>query len=268
MTGSRYIAVVLLFSFLGGLAKVIGGILYGSKALFVDALTCIANFAALIATIYFYRVSRRPPDLDHHYGHYKLGFGGAIVSVLAYSFVAGIVVSRLSTLQPYRVEIGAPVFALLGFVFYLIAIVTAKRISGFFTPYSMFTVSELIESLVVIAASLAGALYSYLVDYFGAAVLAAYIFVELYGTTKDLIVELSDIAPPPRYVEDIKRFLESIGLRVESIKVRRIHPRLYHGDIVVSVEPGCSLEELREELRRVKRELYKRFMLDASIEIT
>ncbi len=261
------IALVLLLVFLGGLVKIIGGIIYGSKALYVDALTCIANFIALIATIYYYRVSLLPPDLDHHYGHYKLGFGGALISVMAYSFVAGLVVSRLYTIEPYEVRIGAPIFALLGFILYGLAIIVARRISEFFGPYSVFTVSELIESIVVIAASLAGALFSYFIDYIGALILAAYIFIELYDTSKDLLVGLSDIAPPKSYVESIKRFLESKGFIVEQIKVRRIHSNLMHGDIAVSVSDRYTIHEVKKLIKELKKELLNKFELDASIEI-
>jgi len=261
------IALVLLLAFLGGLVKIIGGFIYGSKALYVDALTCIANFIALVSTIYYYKLSLLPPDLDHHYGHYKLGFGGALISVMAYSFVAGLVISRLYTIEPYEVRIGAPVFALLGFILYGLAIIVARRISEFFGPYSIFTVSELIESIVVITASLAGALFSYFIDYIGALILVAYIFIELYSTSRDLLVSLSDIAPPKSYIESIKRFLESKGFIVDQIKVRRIHTNLMHGDIVISVSDHYTVDEIRELIKELKKDLLSKFKLDASIEI-
>ncbi len=261
------VALVLVLAFLGGLVKIIGGLLYGSKALYVDALTCIANFVALIATIYYYRVSLLPPDLDHHYGHYKLGFGGALVSIMAYSFVAGLVISRLYSLEPYEVEIKAPLFALIGFILYGLAIIVARRISEFFGPYSVFTVSELIESIVVIVASLAGALYSYLIDYIGALVLTIYIFIELYDTSKDLLGYLSDTAPPKTYVESIIGYIESRGFHVKQIKVRRIHSKLIHGDIVISLPSQYTIDEVREIIKDLKSELLQKYHLDASIEL-
>ncbi len=265
----RYLVIlVLLLSFLGGFVKIVGGILYGSRALFVDAMTCIANFVALAATIYFYRVSLLPPDRDHHYGHYKLGFGGAMVSVLAYSFVAGIVVVKLASFREYSVEIEAPLFAVLGFLFYASSILLSKRISEFFLPYAVFTVSELIESIVVIISSLMGALYSYLIDYIGALVLTTYLFIELYDITKDIIKNISDIAPPANYVDEVKSFIESRGFKVASIKIRKIHTNLYHGDIVLKpINKIMDYEELVKQLKNLKQELLKKYRLDASLEI-
>ena len=97
----RKLYVVLGFSALGGFFKIFGGVVYGSRALFVDALTSIANFIAAYATIYYYKVSKRPPDIDHHYGHYKLGFGGTLVSLITYSFVAGLVISELYNVNEF-----------------------------------------------------------------------------------------------------------------------------------------------------------------------
>lgn len=261
------VMLVLILALLGGLVKIIGGITYGSKALYVDALTCIANFIALIATIYYYKISLLPPDLDHHYGHYKLGFGGALISVMTYSFVAGLVVSKLYTTEPYKVHIGAPVFALLGFIFYGLAIIVSRRISEFFSPYSVFTISELIESVIVIVASLAGALFSYFIDYIGALILATYIFIELYDISKDLLIDLSDIAPPKSYIESVKEFLESRGYIVKQIKIRRIYSNLMHGDIIILLPDRYTVKEAKELINELKKELLNKFKLDASIEI-
>ncbi len=263
----RYLIIlVLMLSFSGGFVKIVGGIFYGSKALFVDAMTCIANFIALTASIYFYKVSLLPPDRDHHYGHYKLGFGGAIISILAYSFVAGIVVMNLISFKEYQVRIEAPFLAILGFIFYSLAIVVARKISEFLTPYTVFTVSELLESLVVIASSLAGALYSYLIDYIGAIILATYLFIELYSVARDVIMNISDIAPPTKYINNVREFIESQGFKVKSIKIRRIHSRLYHGDIVLVPRNNIDYKELIKKVKELKTDLMKKFSLDASIE--
>jgi len=259
---------VLGFSAIGGFFKIFGGVVYGSRALFVDALTSIANFIAAYATIYYYRVSRKPPDIDHHYGHYKLGFGGTLVSLISYSFVAGLVVAELYKIEPYRVSINATLFAILGFIFYYLAIAVAKRSGEFFKPYSVFTVSELIESTIVILASLAGALYTYLIDYVGALILASYIFIEIYDTGKVLLENISDIAPSRNYVDDIKKTVEKYGFRVLKIKARKVHDNLWHGDIFLeSTNENITIKELKDKIRNLKKELLRKYRLDATVEI-
>lgn len=263
----KAIMVVLVLSLLGGIVKVVGGVFYGSKALLVDALTSIANFVALLATVHYYRKSLMPPDEDHHFGHARLGFGGALVSALAYSFVAGVVVVDLSLTTTYRVSILAPVFAIAGFVFYLGAILVASRISYFFSPYTMFTVSELIESAIVISASIGGALYSFYIDYTGAIILAAYIFYEVYDVVKDMFYYLSDIAPPTRLVEGVKEVIEAKGYGVERIRVRTILKNTYHGEAVIVVPKDMSAGEVARVIRDIAGEVKKRYNVDLIITI-
>ncbi|HDI02268.1 MAG TPA: cation transporter, partial [Ignisphaera sp.] len=192
----RVLVLIVMLSIIGGLFKILGGIIYGSKSLFVDAMTSIANTFAIIVTVYFFRISFIPPDKDHPYGHYRLALGGPITTIAAYSFVFGIALMDLieTAGRSYTVSIYAPIMAVLGFVVYAIAIALAKKMGGVFTTYARFTVSELIESSTTIATSLAGALLSYLVDFAGAIALLAYLFKELVGNTREVIAHISDFA--------------------------------------------------------------------------
>ncbi len=257
--GRFMLVAILLFSGLGGLVKILGGVLYGSRALLVDALTSIANFVSIIATIYYYHKSLLPPDLDHHYGHHRLGFGGAFTTIIAYSFVAGLSVWELLSIEPYRVSLLAPVYAFIGLVFYAIAIVLAKRAGEYFAPYAVFTVSELIESVTVIIASLLGSVYYYLIDYIGAFVIVGYLFYELYDIARDFIKVMSDIAPEPGLVKNIRREIESMGPKVISVRLRMLRKNYYQGDIIIHVDPSMSVREahrIADEIERVLREKY------------
>ncbi len=261
------LAAILLFSGLGGAVKIVGGVFYGSKALFIDALTCIANFVSIIATIYYYRKSLLPPDLDHHYGHHRLGFGGAFTTIMAYSFAAGLSIWELSSLEPYRVSPMAPFYAFLGFIFYAIAIFLSKRAGEYFAPYAVFTVSELIESVTVIVASLLGSVYSYLIDYAGAVVIVGYLFYELYDIARDFIKVMSDIAPEPSLVKNIRREVEEMGLKVISIRLRMIRRGYYQGDIVIRVDPSMNVEEAHRVADEVEKRLKEKYNVDVIVHV-
>ncbi len=259
--------LVVVASTMGAIVKLLGGIVYGSKALFVDAMTSIANLIALVATIYYYTKTMIPPDLDHHFGHHRLGFAGALVTLIAYSFVAGIVVVDLSGTEPYIVSIYAPLYAVLGLIFYSIAIIVSKSISEYFTPYSLFTVSELIESATVILASLLGSMYSYIIDYGGAIVITIYLFYELYETTRDMVKVLSDIAPPPHIVDEVRRSIEKWNVKVEKVRLRMIKEGYYQGDIVVRLPPNITVEEAHNITDKIERELKEKYNVEATIHV-
>ena len=261
-----YAAAAVAFSLIASAVKIAGGVLFGSRALFVDALTCVANAVAVLGTVYYYRASLHPPDEDHHYGHYRIGFTGVLVTLVAYSFVAGLSVARLAAFESYTVSIYAPATATAGFVLYLASVLASRKVGGFFAPYALFTVSELMESTVVIASSLAGALYSFLIDYAGAVAITAYIFYEVYETLRDVSVRISDVAPPPELLDVLYKELEGAGFLVKRARVRLVSEGVYHGDVVVVADPSISIREVHERLEKVEESLRKHG-LDVSIHV-
>ncbi|HDI02318.1 MAG TPA: cation transporter [Ignisphaera sp.] len=265
--GTVLLVLVVLLALIGGLLKIIGGLLYGSRSLLVDALTSFANIAALLFTLYYYRLSTMPPDTDHPFGHYRLGVGGKIAVMISYSFVAGIAISELLTSTHYTVSLYSVYFALLGFIVYLGVIYVARLIGGIFKTYSAFTVSELIESIVVILAALGGAVISYLIDYTGAILLTLYIFYEIKETFSEAIVIISDTAPSSDLIRRINEVVGKYGLKVIRSRIRFLEPGRYHGDIKVSIPRDINIDELIKILRSLKKELYEELGVDASIEI-
>ncbi len=264
---SGILVAVLIFSAAGGVIKVLGSYFYGSKALLVDALTSIANFVVAYATVRYYLISRLPPDEDHHYGHYKLGFGGALVSLIAYSFVAGVVVMELKDLAPYVVDIRSTYFAVAGFATYLVAILVARRGGTYFLAYSTFTITELIESSVVIVASYAGATLSYLIDYLGAVALTTFIAYELLSTGRDLLRDLSDVAPPEEFMSRVRSVISELGFEATEVKVRKISADLWHGDLKLRPKEVGNVSELIGRVEELKRKLSKELNLEVTVEL-
>ncbi|MEM0342621.1 MAG: cation transporter, partial [Desulfurococcus sp.] len=99
--------VILIAGTIGSMLKILGGILYGSNTLFVDALTSIANMIALLVVIWSRRVTTIPPDSDHHFGHERFEYIGVLVMIITYGFVAGISITRLYYVREYSVELNA-----------------------------------------------------------------------------------------------------------------------------------------------------------------
>jgi len=262
LTGRALLAVLLL-SLAGSTAKIAGGLFYGSRALLVDALTSFANIVAAVATIYYYKLSRVPPDADHPFGHYRLGYVGVLVTMVAYGYVAGIASAELAYSREYTVEIEAVYSAVAGFILYGLAVLLSLRIGGFMKAYGFFTVSELYESAVTIAAATAGALYTYLVDYAGAVGLTAYIVYELVHVGRETIHSITDKSAPPSLLSEVRELIEKSGYRVTSLRVRYIDPGTYHGD--ARIAPATPQPKPVDEVKRALREKYG---LDIALETT
>jgi len=252
---SILIAVMLALSILGAVVKTLGGLLYGSKALFVDALTCFANIVALIAVIYFSKMSLLPPDTDHPYGHYRLGYAGVLITLISYSYVAGIATSSILISERYTVEFNSVIFAVAGFLIYSIVILLSRMLGGHYRSYGIFTVSELVESVVVIIASLGGSLVSYIIDYIGAVILTSYIFYEIYEEGKEMFEMLADTAPPQKFIEITRQAFQKEGFNVLNIRLRRTAYNLIHGDVLIEIDTSKPYGFYEEKFMKIKEEL-------------
>lgn len=246
--------------------KIAGGVLGGSKSVFVDALTSIANSLAIVLTLRFFRAGMEPPDGDHHYGHHRLTLGGPISTLMLYSFVAGVVVLDLvnSAGKGYEVSYEAPLFAAVAVIPYGIAVLVARS-RPLTAGYASFTAVELVESATSITSSACGALVSHLIDYFGAVALTSYLFVELAKSFRDVIAIVSDVAPR----EVVDKIIESArkhGLEVDRLRVRRVLEDVYQGDMVVKLSPDARLEEAHAMVDAVEGELRSRG-IDVSIHV-
>lgn len=135
----------------------------------------------------------------------------------------------------------------------------AKKAGEYFAPYAIFTVSELMEGITVIIASFLGSVYYYLIDYIGAFVIVGYLFYELYDIARDFIKVMSDIAPEPGLIKNIKREIERMGPRVISVRLRMLRENYYQGDIIIRVNPSMSIGEahrIADDIERILREKY------------
>jgi len=82
MSWSLGIAVVLLG------AKVTAAVITGSSAIYSDAAESVVHVLAVIFAVWALRISLKPADEDHHFGHEKAeflsaGFEGSMISVAA-----------------------------------------------------------------------------------------------------------------------------------------------------------------------------------------
>lgn len=113
--------VVLVSGLIASLLKIAGGVLYGSNTLFVDAATSFANIISLFTTLAFNRITVIPPDSDHHFGHERYEYAGILSTLIVYSFVAGVALSRLYFVKEYIVLPEATLYAILAMAIYSIA---------------------------------------------------------------------------------------------------------------------------------------------------
>jgi cation diffusion facilitator family transporter len=97
---SRVAAISVLASAGMATAKLVVGLTIGSVALVSEALHSSVDVVATVITWLVVRVSDRPADAEHHYGHGKLESVSALgVIALLYVLAGGILVESYSRLR-------------------------------------------------------------------------------------------------------------------------------------------------------------------------
>lgn len=239
---SSRLAVFVVFIITGAAVKTLGALESGSRALLVDALTCFSSLAGLIAVLYYLRLSSSPPDMDHPYGHTRLRYGGIVVSLAVYMFAAGVSVAAvIAGIEGYSVSITAVPVAIIGALFYGLAIAIGRRLDPVIMIYSGFTVSELLESAISAISSLLGSLISYVYDLVGAIIILAYIVRESIEAHHYLMRMVSDIAPEKlRCMFDEEARLR--GLEPIRVRLRMLDEYTCIGDAIVKPPRDMSPE--------------------------
>ncbi len=81
--GERYLALIATGSIAVAIAvlviKYIASQITGSAALYSDALESIVNVLTAIAALVAVKISARPPDKSHNFGHHKIEYVSAVV---------------------------------------------------------------------------------------------------------------------------------------------------------------------------------------------
>jgi divalent metal cation (Fe/Co/Zn/Cd) transporter len=248
--------ILTALAILAGLFKIIGGVIYSSKAVTVDAATSIGNILAIGIVNRYYKLSKLPPDKDHHYGHIRLAFGGDVYTLMIYSFVAGLLTIDLiqGLSARYQVSFYASIYSAIGTVLYAIVIFLSIRIGRILELYSRVSVIELIEGLTATSAALAGAFISYLIDLVGGFGLYLYLIIELLRSSRKLIIEISDRSSD-RVLREIIDIAEKYEVVVKSVKVREVYADHFYSDIVIGVPADLSVREAHDIIDKIERRL-------------
>src|SRR6266705_3722643 len=89
-------------------AKTVVGLATGSLAILSEAAHSLIDLAATVMTYFAVRISGKPADAEHHYGHGKVESVSALIETALLFVLAGVViweaVKRLMSAQPPEVE--------------------------------------------------------------------------------------------------------------------------------------------------------------------
>ena len=246
------------------LAKAVVGFFSGSLAILSEAAHSFIDFLATVMTYFAVRVSGKPADEEHHYGHGKVESVAALAETALLFLLSGVVIweaaRRLIGAEGHAVEATVWAFAVIAmsiavdfFRASLLYRVAAETSSEALEADALHFGSDMWSSLAVLA-GLGGVWMGYpWADAAAALVVALFVILAGWRLAIRTVASLTDEAPPgiAREITDIASRIPGV-VDVERIRVRRSGPTLFV-DLVLAVSRTLPLDRVVELKAEVVR---------------
>jgi cation diffusion facilitator family transporter len=259
------------------LAKAIVGFATGSLAILSEAAHSLIDLGATVMTYFAVRVSGKPADEEHHYGHGKIESVTALAETALLFLLSGVVIweatQRLVASQGHVVEATAAAFA----------VMVVSVVVDFFRARLLYrvaheTASEALEadalhfssdmwSSIAVLIGLAGVAFALpWADAAAALIVALFVCLAGWRLGRRTIDTLTDTAPPG--VADTVRRLAARAsgvVAVERVRVRPVGDKLFV-EIMAAVSRTLPLDRV-ESLKTQVAGLIRSGLPRAEVEV-
>lgn len=258
-------------------AKLIAGSMLHSSSLTADGFNNISDIVANIAVLIGLRMARKPADIDHKFGHWKIEDLASLITSLIMFFVGlDVLFETVQKIISKQVTAIDPLGAIVGFIsaiimtgVYLFNKKLAKRAnSKALEAAAKDNLSDAITSLGTSIAIIASALNYPLVDQLVAIIITFFILKTAYDIFMESSFSLSD-GFDESLLQDYKQAILEIPkiTQVKSQRGRTYGSNIYL-DIILEMNPDLSVYESHEIADQVEEMLMERFgIFDIDIHI-
>jgi cation diffusion facilitator family transporter len=236
-------------------AKAVVGAMSGSLALLSEAAHSLIDLGATVMTYFAVRISGKPADAEHHYGHGKVESVSALIETALLFVLAGVVIweatKRLMSAEPPEVEATPWAFAVIAlsivvdFLRARLLYRTAEKTSSHaLEADALHFDSDMWSSLAVLVGLLGIALGYAWADSVAAVAVSVLICIAGWRLGRRTIGTLTDTAPAgaaDKITAAITHIPGVVG--VERLRVRQVGEVLFV-DLVVAVSRTLPLDRV------------------------
>ena len=245
--------------------KLLIGFIFGSISLIADGFDSVLDIVSAVIVGIGEKISRKPPDQDHPFGHQKFQQLSSLVivftMVVSSYFIAEESINRLISAVPYKLEIWILVAAIvslggkLGISLALLKI-GRKMQSPVYVANAKNYRTDAIASVFVIIAYIGTQFDVWWLDPACAFVIVALILYTGYEISKMSLPELLDKGPSEEVKEELRQIVLSFP-EVKEVHIIRLRSvlGLFTGDFHILVDPSLSIHEAHEISEKVKKKL-------------
>lgn len=246
----------LIVNVLLTVGKILAGILFSSQTILADGLHSGSDLVTDFAVLLGLRVSDRPADQNHHYGHHRVSslvalfVGAALLGAAAWIAYEAIITLKVPdkavhSLVPLSMAILSIVLKEL--LYQLTRIVGQRNRDASLIANAWHHRSDAFSSIAA-AAGLAGVYFGgpdwAFLDHLTAAILAAFLAVVAVKIVYSSAADLLDQAPDPAMLASIADVVASTHgvISYHAFRARQIGGRV-HMDIHIQVNPDLTVRE-------------------------
>lgn len=262
--------------------ELVAGVLFGSAALFMDALATAIDIATSLFLILSFKLANKPPDKNHPFGHGRLEpLAGLQLGIFLIALGIGMAVYQISNavkqdysvINPFLWIIPLSATILFEICFQFIMRAARKEHSPALAAEAWHYRLDGFTSLMAAAALILIAFFpqwSSVIDHLGATLIAIMMVVTGIKASQKNLNQLIDAIPEEGFFEKVnKAALRVKGVfATEKIRIQHYGPDA-HVNIDVEVDPALSVEEAHAISQKVRVEIQKEwpFVRDVLVHI-
>lgn len=257
----------LIVNILLTLTKFVFGLIYKSKVLVADGIHSLSDLATDIVSIYGSKLSLKPADTEHPYGHGKIEYLtsiviGAVILALALSLLGNSLNAKTTITS--NMVLYVTIFTILAK--YLISrYILSKGVkykSNLLVASGKESRSDVISSAIVIVTYFLSKLSSYsriflYSDTIGTFIIGLIILKTAYRILKENIVSiLGEIEQDEEYLDKIREIIleNSEVVNIEELNIIK-YGHYYQANITINMDSDVTLEEACLVSNRIKKKL-------------
>ena len=257
----------LIVNILLTLTKFVFGIIYKSKVLVADGIHSLSDLATDVVSIYGSKLSLKPADNEHPYGHGKIEYLtsiviGAVILALALSLLGNSLNAKTTIIS--NMVLYVTIFTILAK--YLISrYILSKGVkykSNLLVASGKESRSDVISSAIVIVTYFLSKLSSYskiflYSDTIGTFIIGLIILKTAYRILKENIVSiLGEIEQDEEYLDKIREIIleNSEVVNIEELNIIK-YGHYYQANITINMDSNVTLEDACLVSNRIKKKL-------------
>ena len=223
---STYASMVgVISNIILSVVKIIIGIISGSVSVLADGVNNVFDVMSAVVTIIGVKLSKRPPDKEHPYGHGRIEYLAAMI-ICIFVFAVGVQFLFASFKRLKNDTIDS--YSNLAFVLILVSIAVKVYLYNFYrtighkinsTPLlatGTDALGDVLVTSVVMVNIISNKFFGFHVDGIAGIIVSIFIIYSAYSLIKDTITDIIGASPDGELIKELKKKINSYDHVVDS----------------------------------------------------